>query len=378
MNTKSDLLYAQFTLDKKWFVENRGSNKIVVTCNIMKNEGEQYLWGAEKYTIKICKALSDKYEIHLFQQPGNFLGLEKVIVHSDMFTYFSRGYMNKVARTIFQIKPRCIFCNAGGGQQVIFWSIISKMTNVPIIMFFHNEPKYIKDTFDKIQGLEYLFFTKLLSDKDSLYNTLLESCDRLAFLLPQYIEKKYAYKSFVFYNCIDLPKKVDVKTNRNRILYVGRMNRNIKRTQLLLDYIKDTSYECDVVGFNYANDGFLDINPYKQYSNIHFYGYQENVEPFYRQAHILVIPSIIEGLPTVALEAMSYGVPVVGYKACKSMSDIVIEGYNGWLVRDSLPASVSESFCGNIVDIRKNCIKESKRYSIENIMQEIEKCIESV
>lgn len=50
MNIKNDLLYAQFTLNKKWFVQNRDENKIIVTCNIMKNEGEQYLWGAEKYT----------------------------------------------------------------------------------------------------------------------------------------------------------------------------------------------------------------------------------------------------------------------------------------------------------------------------------------
>lgn len=378
MNIKNDLLYAQFTLNKKWFVQNRDENKIIVTCNIMKNEGEQYLWGAEKYTIKICKSLSKKYEVHLFQQPGNFLNLKNIIVHSDMITYFSRGYMNKVARTVFQIKPRCIFCNAGGGQQVIFWSIISKMTNVPIIMFFHNEPKYIKNTFSKMQGLEYLFFQKALKDKELLYDMMLESCDRLGFLLPQYVSEKYKDKSYVFYNCIEIPDNIEINKKRSNILYVGRINRDIKRTQLLLDYIKDTYYECDVVGYNYANDGFLDISEYFKFDNIHFHGYQKNVEPFYRNAHVLVIPSIIEGLPTVALEAMSFGTPVIGYKECKSMNDIVIDGYNGWLVTDDLPASIRNSFCKDIVNIRKNCIKESKKYSIENIMMKIYKCIESV
>ena len=91
-----------------------------------------------------------------------------------------------------------------------------------------------------------------------------------------------------------------------------------------------------------------------------------------------MIPSIIEGLPTVALEAMSFGTPVIGYKDCKSMNDIVIDGYNGWLVTDDLPASICNSFCKDIVNIRKNCIKESKKYSIENIMMKIYKCIESV
>lgn len=372
----SNLFYAQFTINKKWFVNHPNNKKIVVTSSLMKFSGQCYLWGAEKYAIKICNSLSKQYEVHLFQQPGNFLQLKDVIVHGDMFSYFSRENFNKVAREIFLIKPFCIFCNAGGGQQVIFWSIISKMTNVPIVMFFHNEPLYIKNTLTKMYGLEYLINKKMFNNLDDLYDLLLRECDVLGFLLPQYVDEKYKNKSYVFYNCIDIPNNVDVETKRNNILYVGRINSKIKRTNLLLDVIKNTTYQCDIVGHNYEMDGFIDIEPYKKYNNLHFYGYQNDVTSFYRTANVLVIPSIVEGLPTVALEAMSYGVPIIGYKECKSMNDIIINGYNGWLVDNDLLKVINNNIDNITKTIRLQCIQESKKYGMDVIMNKIKNAIE--
>jgi len=50
------------------------------------------------------------------------------------------------------------------------------------------------------------------------------------------------------------------------------------------------------------------------YDRINLVGYQKNVDPFYQSTGLLIISSVNEGCPLVALEAMSRGVLVLSTK----------------------------------------------------------------
>ena len=52
---------------------------------------------------------------------------------------------------------------------------------------------------------------------------------------------------------------------------------------------------------------------------------------FYRQMDVFVLPSLIEGFPQTALEAMACGVPVIVSENTFG-SDVVVDGYNGYVV----------------------------------------------
>lgn len=66
-------------------------------------------------------------------------------------------------------------------------------------------------------------------------------------------------------------------------------------------------------------------------SKVSFLGYQQNPLPFIRKSKILMLTSWEEGLPTVLIEAIGCGIPVISTNCKSGPKDIIIEGVNGFL-----------------------------------------------
>jgi GalNAc-alpha-(1->4)-GalNAc-alpha-(1->3)-diNAcBac-PP-undecaprenol alpha-1,4-N-acetyl-D-galactosaminyltransferase len=65
--------------------------------------------------------------------------------------------------------------------------------------------------------------------------------------------------------------------------------------------------------------------------NVDFVGAVKNVEKFYCQSDIFCLPSRWEGFPNALVEAMSYGLPVVGYSECDGVRHLIKSEVNGLL-----------------------------------------------
>jgi len=66
-------------------------------------------------------------------------------------------------------------------------------------------------------------------------------------------------------------------------------------------------------------------------SNVHFLGYRSDVLDILSHSRVFVLPSFIEGLPAVILEAMYCKTPVVAYNV-GGIGEVVIQDQTGWLV----------------------------------------------
>ena len=66
-------------------------------------------------------------------------------------------------------------------------------------------------------------------------------------------------------------------------------------------------------------------------NNVHFLGYRSDVLDILNNSKAFVLPSLIEGLPAVILEAMYCETPVVAYNV-GGIGEVVIQGETGWLV----------------------------------------------
>ncbi len=73
---------------------------------------------------------------------------------------------------------------------------------------------------------------------------------------------------------------------------------------------------------------------------LHFLGNLDNVTPLLEVADFFVLPSLWEGLPFAALEAMAAGLAIV---ATEPSEDLVVEGENGFTVDSRHPVPLAEA-----------------------------------
>jgi glycosyltransferase involved in cell wall biosynthesis len=99
----------------------------------------------------------------------------------------------------------------------------------------------------------------------------------------------------------------------------------------------------------------------------------------YAQSDIHVIPSLSEGCPTVVLEAMSMGVPSVGYEDCPGTNELIQHEINGLLSSSDDRITGLEFVLNQLMsssDLRdrlgKQAFEDSKRFEPHNIYDQWE------
>jgi glycosyltransferase involved in cell wall biosynthesis len=95
-----------------------------------------------------------------------------------------------------------------------------------------------------------------------------------------------------------------------RLLFVGRLA-PVKGLKYLIKSIRDLGesskkVELTIVGDGIEKDNILKLTKSYKLNNIKFVGFQKDVEKFYRENDIFILPSLSEGMPNSLLEAMSY------------------------------------------------------------------------
>lgn len=167
----------------------------------------------------------------------------------------------------------------------------------------------------------------------------------------------------VIHNGIDMPEE-KAKLNK-RIIYIGRISPE-KGINLFLESIRELKVDVEVFG-----DGPLLPALRKKYSgdkNIQFRGFVENIKDEYRKGGILIFPSIWpENLPYVVLEAMSYGLPIIGSNL-GVMADILDNGETGLLYNPFETNELKEKIMILLED--KRLIEKLTRNGIEKVKRE--------
>ncbi|MGA8659760.1 MAG: glycosyltransferase family 4 protein [Chthoniobacterales bacterium] len=126
-----------------------------------------------------------------------------------------------------------------------------------------------------------------------------------------------------------------------RFIFVGRLNsqKNLAFLVPLLSELRDLAWDFDIIG-----DGDERAKLQRAFAEaalsgrVHFHGWlpREGVERRLAGAEIFLLPSLVEGVPIAVLEALKFGLVVVG-SDIPSLHSSVSHNENGWLLSLATP-----------------------------------------
>ena len=199
-------------------------------------------------------------------------------------------------------------------QGLSIWYNIGKLSNRVIVNPHGLEPYQTLSLRDYLVGVPFrLIFNHLFKNTAKVVSL----GGRLTGILQKLTTPS---KIAVLPNAVNVPdptpRNFDKQTSPLQFLFVGRFALN-KGINILAKAVKELNEEgySEKFSFNLVGKGPLFEAYVKQYAfpNLHFLGFADDdkLNELYRTNDVFVLPTLFEGMPTVVLEGMAHGMPVI-------------------------------------------------------------------
>lgn len=173
-------------------------------------------------------------------------------------------------------------------------------------------------------------------------------------------------KTVVIPNGVDHRQFIDMKrrgehNKKFRVLFSGNLTRR-KGAQWLSPIASRLDRGVEL----HYTAGLRNYSEYATIANMFPVGYvlHSDMPALYNQYDALVLPTVREGLPLVALEAMACGLPVVATH-CSSLPELIEEGKGGYLCDLGCPQQFAEAI--NVLASSPNLRMEMGAYNRNRI-----------
>lgn len=158
-------------------------------------------------------------------------------------------------------------------------------------------------------------------------------------------KKKLEEIGFINVVCIgNIVPKIDIPKNNKRekvIIHVGRLDKTQKRQHLAIEAFakiasKYPDWTMKFIGGN-SNPPYYEtelknlIKKYGLEKQVILAGTTSKVTEELLKASIFVFPSAYEGFPLAMTEAMSAGLPVIGFNNALAVNEMIVDGKTGFL-----------------------------------------------
>lgn len=194
----------------------------------------------------------------------------------------------------------------------------------------------------------------------------------------------------VIHNGIDLPLKVTMTHKKNQIAYIGRISVEQKGIDLLLNAFaklpKSNKWELVIAGSGIKSEETKLkklIADLKLENRVLLIGRvaKKNKSQLLKSASIFVVPSREETFSLSALEAMTYGLPIVsfdipGLKWIPKDSGLKSRPFNASALKNALHTLITEKKLRN--EIAQHNTKFSKQFSWKKISKQYYQAIEII
>jgi len=247
--------------------------------------------------------------------------------------FFAKYIQKNMSAVLSEVQPDVIICFQTASAKML---LCDMQIQTPVIIMSHGDPVDLFQT----------------HPKEEL--PALERCTMFQVLLPGYAERLKNYIPNVRIVSIgnvvpQYEEQADLMCEKDayKIVFVGRMVRNHKRPHLLIEAFCKIATEfpdwiLELWGAedskSYQKEMQRIIASAGLEDRISFCGTTMEIPRVLQGADLCVAPSAYEGFSLAHTEAMSMGLPMVGYKNCVSIAELIDDGVNGLLAVDGTEA----------------------------------------
>lgn len=293
-----------------------------------------YVKGYKNFDIPLCQGV--RYCDDVVEKVGGIVrdcGISIVVnQHSDVWS---------IADILGRVRERC-------GVKVLSVLHFSPSHDIDITKdsFFNTYRLGVSIkawTIDMFLWLKYHLLKKrrLSAGLAEKYRFIYRNSDKVILLSNNYIPKFKSIAGIVSnekllsINNPMCPHRDEMQCKEKKVVWVGRVGYDMKRTDIMLKIWKEVSlYRPDwklyILGSGQV-DNFRNICRKYDINNVEIKGFSNPFE-YYPKASIICSTSVSEGLPMVLLEGMSYGCVPISFDSFASITDIITDGEDGYIV----------------------------------------------
>lgn len=151
-----------------------------------------------------------------------------------------------------------------------------------------------------------------------------------------------------------------------RLLFVGRIEK-IKGIDFLIQAFAKlpAAYVLYVIGTgSYLSELNQQMKELEISDRVHIEGYKENIDAYYRDCDVLIVPSRVEPMGRVVLEGMMHKIPVIASEV-GGMAEIIRDGHDGFFFE----FGDSENLCSKIETLMRD--DEMRKKIISNAYKKV-------
>ena len=186
------------------------------------------------------------------------------------------------------------------------------------------------------------------------------------------LNKKLAYKTKI----ISIPNPVHKSQNKknnprnNNLLYVGRLSREKGIYQLIdafkIFHKKNKKFKLNLVGTGGQKESIKNYILLNEMNNsVNLIDWTNNLNKFYLNSKVLILPSYFEGFGNVLVEALSYSLPCISVKN-DGPKEILKNGKFGLLINNNKPKTLARAINRLFQNYKLFSFKAIQGYKINN------------
>jgi len=361
---------------------------------VMQVNVDGWFYGRPKYVCKLAKLLLNSgVDCKIIGGSGLFEEELKNNSIKNIRIFPKWKPLDRSVRSIINLykiikneKPDLI--HSHGITENIIMGIIGGMLKIPVLATYHTNPfdkyQFERSIEQKIKRysyeLFYIDFLTKIASRNFTYITVISDELKKSFVQQGFKQSKIKVVYFgVDVGGNDIQFKLKRRGEKS-ILFVGRVSTEkgcgclLRACKRIAD--RGKTFKLALIGhgrISYFSDMAIKLGID---GRVLFAGFRREFNDFLMGSDIFILPSRGEGLPISILEAMAYGLPIIGTNV-GGISEVIEDGENGYLVPPNDEISLADAI-DRMIGIKskeryimglKNKEKIKKIYSTKKMVQ---------